>query len=270
MEGLWGLINILQLISYTILIPIRFPKNLLIFLQAIALVHGYNQFIPNIFGYLVFDEELEENSFNSCFESRGFRTRTMILLIGSDMTLLLFMFLLIPLVILLKKKLKSKMVKFILQKIDDRLRFRIIIRSLITGFLRIAMATFLNFGILQFRTFSEVFTSLLCIFFMIFVILIPSFLSEFLFRNHKLAIENENFQKKYDTLIEEFAFTKGIFQANYYPVWVFRRVIYAAILIFCQGNPIAQLILIQLSNIFVIYIYIYILDDAVDYCNKAI
>ena len=106
LEGLWGLINVLQLISYTMLLPLLFPKNLLIFLEAIALVHGFNKFVPNLFKYLIFDDDYHEQSFNSTFKSRGFDNRTMILLVGSEFTLFLIIFLIIGFLLLLKKCLK--------------------------------------------------------------------------------------------------------------------------------------------------------------------
>ena len=103
LEGLWGLINVLQLISYTMLLPLQFPKNLLIFLDAIAMVHGFNKFIPNLFAFLIFDEDYHDQAYNDTFKNRGFDTRTMLLLVGSELTLFLFIFIAIGLLLIIKK-----------------------------------------------------------------------------------------------------------------------------------------------------------------------
>ena len=85
------------------LLPLFFPKNLLIFLKAVALTHGFNQFIPNLFKLFIFDLEYHDNSYNYAFETRGFESRATLLLIGSDISLILAIFIVIACVLLLKK-----------------------------------------------------------------------------------------------------------------------------------------------------------------------
>ena len=84
-----------------------------------------------------------------------------------------------------------------------------------------------------------------------FVIFLPAYLSEFMYRNYKRAQEAEEFRDKFDSLIKEFAIEKGIFQLNFYPIFLLRRSIYGAILVFLFDSPVAQLILIEITNIFV-------------------
>ena len=103
LEGLWGIINVLQLISYTMLLSLYFPENLLIFLKAVSLAHGYNKFVPNIFKYLVFDDELHEDSYNDTFKKRGFSNRTTLLLIGSEITSILIILFAICLSLLFRR-----------------------------------------------------------------------------------------------------------------------------------------------------------------------
>ena len=67
-----------------------------------ALTHGYNQFIPNIFKLFVFDQEYHEKTYNYAFETRGFESRTTLLLIGSDITLILAIYLTIAVALLIK------------------------------------------------------------------------------------------------------------------------------------------------------------------------
>ena len=106
LEGLWGLINVLQLISYTMLIPLFFPKNLLMLLENIALVHGFNKFIPNLFKYIFTQDDRQREPFNHTFKKRGFNNRTMILLAGSEITAYCFIIIGIGILILVKRKAK--------------------------------------------------------------------------------------------------------------------------------------------------------------------
>ena len=106
LEGLWGLINVLQLISYTMLLHLKYPKNLLIFLEALSLVHGFNTYVPNIFKFLLFEENNRDQPYNETFEQRGFDTRTMLILVGSEISLFVFIFMAIAILILVKRMFK--------------------------------------------------------------------------------------------------------------------------------------------------------------------
>ena len=67
------------------------------------LAHGYNKFIPNIFKYLIFDDGYHENSYNKTFKNRGLDSRTTILLIGSELTLILIILAIISICVVLRK-----------------------------------------------------------------------------------------------------------------------------------------------------------------------
>ena len=106
--------------------------------------------------------------------------------------------------------------------------------------------------------YESVYTSVLCIFVVGFVVLFPAFLSEFMWRNYQKAQESDEFINKFDSLIKEFDIQKGILQINFYPVFLIRRCLFGAILVFLFDYPTLQLICIEFTTICVnIYIYIY-------------
>ena len=88
------------------LLPLQYPKNLLIFLEALSLVHGFNKYVPNMFKILLFDEDYHDSAYNKTFEQRGFDTRTMLLLVGSEISMFVFIFIAIGSLLLLKKLFK--------------------------------------------------------------------------------------------------------------------------------------------------------------------
>ena len=100
-----------------------------------------------------------------------------------------------------------------------------------------------------------IYTSGLCVIFMCLVIAFPIYLSEFLFQNYDRAKNNEQFRTKFDSLLKEFNIKKGILQINHYPVFIIRRTMFAAILVFLEQYPIFQLILIEITTFIVILVY---------------
>ena len=100
-----------------------------------------------------------------------------------------------------------------------------------------------------------------------------------MFRNHEVAQTSEEFRNKYDSLIKEFNIEKGILPINYYPIFLLRRSIFGAIIVFAQNSPVFQLIAIEFCTLTVRnkYLFVYymnilinILDDNLDGSNKTI
>ena len=78
------------------------------------MVHGFNRFVPNMFMYLFFHGDYEEEPYNETFKNRGFNNRTMILLVGSEITMLCLILLLTVFLVVLKKYIKYLCFLFIL------------------------------------------------------------------------------------------------------------------------------------------------------------
>ena len=136
---MWGIVNILQLISYLTLINIIFPENLSEFLSYLEIVHNFNSFIPNLFKYVVQDED--NSSFSATFKSRNIPTRNILLLCGSDIESIFII--IIFLTILNCFRLKHR----VIWNLNRKFRFNALTRSIIVSYLKFNMAAFLNLGV---------------------------------------------------------------------------------------------------------------------------
>ena len=136
---MWGIVNILQLLSYLTLMKLAFPKNLLNFLEYIQIVHNFNSFLPNIFVYILDKDELDMSSFSQTFESRDIPNRNILLLCGSDIEMIIILLLLcIP------TKLLSRHIKWV-GKLDKKLRYNGLIRNLIVSYVKLGLASTISF-----------------------------------------------------------------------------------------------------------------------------
>ena len=70
------------------------------------MVHGFNKLIPNLFKYLLFHGDYEDDAMNPTFDNRGFSSRTMLILVGSEITLLCLILITIALLKIIAKTCK--------------------------------------------------------------------------------------------------------------------------------------------------------------------
>ena len=91
----------LQMLSYLTLVNLRYPANVLSFLDCIEAVHNSNAWIPNLFAYILNKEDLVLQPYNPQFEDRGFSSRYFLMLCSADLIMMLVMLVAIGLLSLL-------------------------------------------------------------------------------------------------------------------------------------------------------------------------
>ena len=138
---MWGIVNVLQLLSYLTLMKLIFPRNLLNFLGYIQIVHNFNSFLPNLFEYILDKDDLNMSSFSETFESRDIPNRNMLLLCGSDIEMIIILLLFCSLTKLLGGRYK------LIGKLDKKLRYNGLIRNLIVSYVKLVMAAIINFQV---------------------------------------------------------------------------------------------------------------------------
>ena len=87
-EGMWAMINVIQMMSYITLMKLDFPDHVLIFFSQIESVHNYNKWLPNAFEYIFSKSSFEDAPYNDNFARRGFTSSIMLYLAGSDLIVL--------------------------------------------------------------------------------------------------------------------------------------------------------------------------------------
>jgi len=86
---------------------------------------------------------------------------------------------------------------------------------------------------------------------------IPSFISEFLYRHRDLAITDPNFKKIHASYISGFRVKANIMNLMYYPIFMFRRLLFAAIIVLLYNYPEVQLAFINIGTVAFIFYMIY-------------
>ena len=145
LEGMWGIVNILQVTSYLTLIDLSYPENLVQFLSYLEIVHNYSSFIPNLFEYIIQKEDIQNNPFSPTFESRNISNRNILLLCGSDIEIIILIY--ICLSILNCFKLKHRTI----WNLNRKFRFNALIRTFVVAYLKFALASFLNIGVVIYK-----------------------------------------------------------------------------------------------------------------------
>ena len=152
-----------------------------------------------------------------------------------------------------------------------KLRYSILIRIIITCYLKMALASFLNFGIALFIYPNYILDFILQLrswLFFIVLHLLHSFCSVLPSLSIRIHIQKlskgpriTDFQNRFDSLFKEFAIRKGIMHSKFYSILLFRPTIFGAIIVFLWEYPKAQLVLIQISTLLVCtnyFMHIYI------------
>ncbi len=98
--------SVLQMMSYLTLISLNFPDNVLTFLGYMGTVHNFNTWLPNFFQYMFRAKYLDLSPYNDNFAERGFASRNMLYLCGSDLAMMALMGLVILVLIPLSNVLR--------------------------------------------------------------------------------------------------------------------------------------------------------------------
>ena len=147
LEGMWATVNVFQLASHLILIDVEYPDNMLQYFSMMTASNDYLSTIPgmpNLFAYALRKEELIMTPVSPTFSARGYDNRNVLLLVGCEIQTICVVLALIP----LGKALSQKASCF--QKLDSKLRFDVIIRTVVEGFIKISIVAFMNLEIVWF------------------------------------------------------------------------------------------------------------------------
>ena len=85
------------------------------------------------------------------------------------------------------------------------------------------------------------------------LVVVPSALSEFLYQNYESAKDDKSFINAHGSYINGFRVKANILILMYYPIFMFRRLCYSAIIVFLSEYPYVQLALISICNIAVLF-----------------
>ena len=104
-------------------------------------------------------------------------------------------------------------------------------------------------------------SSVMAIIISLSLVCVPSLLSDFLYRNKNLAKKDKSFQNDHACFIKGFKVNGNLLNIMYYPLYIFRRLVFAAIIVLIPSFPELQLAFIAVSTLCVFFwIYSSLLD----------
>lgn len=80
------------------------------------------------------------------------------------------------------------------------------------------------------------------------LIIIPSLISEFLYQNHDCAKKSKPFITRHASYIKGFRVRANILNLMFYSIFLFRRLCFAAIIVFLSNYPELQISLIFITT----------------------
>ncbi len=104
---------------------------------------------------------------------------------------------------------------------------------------------------MQFSNWSQINAMMFLFVFGVFVIMLPFVLMSLISANRH-RVRKKAFETKYGMLTEEVK-RKDILQLMYYPIFLFQRVYIVGVIVFGYQYPIAQVLLVMLSNAMMCY-----------------
>ncbi len=244
-EGMWAAMSVMQMISYLTLLNLNYPQNVISFLEYVESVYNFNSWLPNPFSYMF--PGLEKVPYNAQFASRGFTSRNMLYLCGSDLIMLALMASAILVLVPLSK------VCALFGKLLDKLRYSSITRSFIQSYLKFCLAAFTNLGAYEFGGVVDALSALVSIMVSCVLATAPVLIYDFIYQNYQLVREDKAFRQAHSSFIAGFRVQTNLMNAMFYPIYLFRRLTFAGIVVLLYDYPSVQLALISIGTFAFIY-----------------
>lgn len=142
----------------------------------------------------------------------------------------------------------NKKIKALIEKLRKKFVFNFYFRTFIAGYLAFQVAAFTNLKSLSFKSTADVISSIIAINTAIFGIIFP-FASFLFIKKNRKKMGEEIFDSFYGTLWLGLDL-KRTMSVYYNCLFTFRRLLFAAIVVFMGGYPFLQVQLLLLSSVF--------------------
>jgi len=270
--SLWSIISFQQFVGYFIYINVEYPNSTKAFLQ--FLQTSFWDYLPNPLSSLLKSisekitqegEDLApyynppkkfiENEMTSFFIENG----------GTEISFNLYSIMLLLLMVLLIKKIKSLNKKPILIKIKVHLRWNFIMRTFLEGGIPLCLSIFLQFRVASFRKAYLTVATTLAILSAIYVFIMFLFICTKLYYRDNQHLDQDHVRLMYETLYEGINLSKP-YSKCYYLVILVRGCLLTCLIAFLEFSPILQIVPLILFNVFLIY---YMLKQ-VTFTNKKL
>ena len=174
-EATWLLLGTLQLMSLLPLLNMNLPVNFREFSKNLAVLNGEPQAIPNIFKGYYDSLDLVIEPFNPFFEMMNFKTNYLLLNAGRKVMIWIIIIMFSSITYLLNDLAdRTGKIGKLINKIDSKMRYGIIIRALSQSYLSMVLSTVLNVYMISWSGEDvSISSNLVALFFAILMMYIP-------------------------------------------------------------------------------------------------
>jgi cysteine-rich repeat protein len=270
LEMIWSLINTLQLISFLPIMISYYPEHVKVMFEILEFSNMEISFFSDFFKSIIKIDSLDIPSYNDQFLENGIESplfldnwaSLLFSLIFSASTLLL----LVSMYLLLRwEKLKLK-----LSSIISSYFFNNFLRFFTEGYLEMFFGALLNVMAFPYQSIPELISLVLSFIGLVMWILFP-FLTFVMLYDKMAAIRagNSMYLKRFGTLYRDFKRNKEWYWVQYYPIFLFRRMVFVIFLIVLLEYPEVQI------NAFIFFswavsVYIWIVGVCLPVVREAI
>jgi len=238
---MWALIGLLQAFYYMIFINVNYPANVQAFFGLFTL--GNLSFIPNPIGW--FFPDIDDETLNAPYKFTDNDVNGLFLQTGGNMLLTWFLVIVGYIASKLFIRFTRNMPKLLgmaASKTVEIFEWSGVLRTLITSYTQLSMASLLQLRVLSFETELYGVSSGSGIAFIAFTFLFPLMLFWII---HKYSKSPRILKVKYSTLIEEFKYEKTPLYFNAF--FVLRRLAMILSLVFLHDYPYLEVFLLILN-----------------------
>ena len=255
LDGLWSLINMLQVLHHIPMFTLYFPKNILSLFQFVGLVNLENPYFHDAYLYHINENKItSKEALDYRFRNQGYES-TSILLNWSDLFFFLVLLVIYYIIIILLSwilrpqqqsdsesyKCKWKMSRFIWNE-RRNLWLNSIIRIMLEIYLECGFSSLLNVYDFRYKTYIDIYSSTVAI---LWLLLIISF---YLFviiccischKNYTPYLNNENVEGPVKELFKNLTMKRC--SSLYFTVFLTRRTILMLLVVFWRNYGYIQL-----------------------------
>jgi cysteine-rich repeat protein len=261
LELIWSLINTLQIISYLPFMIPYYPEHVKIMFQILSFVNLDIEFLSDLVKDYISIEGLNTNIYNARFIDNGIESPLFLENWASLILSLLLSFFSLLILVWAYVLIRWEKIKEWISPIIMSYFFWNFLRFFTEGYLEISFGAALNVASFSTNSVIEAISLALSILGVLLCILFP-LMSFALLYDKREAIKNGHsaYLQRFGTMYRDFKTDKEWYLIQYYPMFLFRRLIFVAFLIVWVNYPEVQ------CNSFIFFSWIVSLSHKIDVC----
>ena len=247
-ELIWSLVNTLQLISYLPLMILFYPEHVVSMFNYLKFTNMNIDFLSDLFKSLIPFDLSDAPSFNTRFTDFGIKTSIFVDNWASLLLSLLASVMILTLCSLLIGIVCCDKLRNLLNRVISSYFYNNFIRFVTEGYLNLCFNGLLNVVAFNHSSVSEVVSLCIAMLATVVCIVFPCITAAQLYDKRKqIKGEHEIYLKRFGTIFRDFKTDKEWYHFQYYPFFMFRRLIFSVMLILLINYDQVQ------SNSFILF-----------------